>query len=64
MTHKMIIYWLIGSILLTISIWILGNVSLLAEDSISYALYLLISFVLILAASLTWIAVAAATAKH
>ena len=35
MTHKMIIYWLIGSILLTISIWILGNVSLLAEDSIS-----------------------------
>ena len=64
MTHKMIVFWIIGSALLTVAIWILGNISLLAEDSMAYSLYLLISFVLILVSSLAWIAVATATAKH
>ncbi len=61
---KLVVFWLIGGVLLLLGSWIIGHAEQnVGVPELSYALAILISFVLILAGGLCWIAVAAAT-KH
>jgi len=65
MTLKLISSWIIGGVLITVAAWILGHIDQAAGVSpLSSALAFLMAFVLILVGGLSWITVAAATAKH
>ena len=65
MTVKLISSWIFGGILITAAAWILGHIEQsVGVSPVSYALAFFVAFVLILIGGLSWISVAAATAKH
>jgi len=65
MGKRLVIFWVLGAVLITLSLWILGNAERVVGDSfLSHALALFIAFVLVLAGGLAWITVAVAVSKH
>jgi hypothetical protein len=64
MSSKLVGVWIIGAILLLASTWIIQKLDLtLGVSPLSYAIALVIAFLLILLCGLCWISVAVAT-KH
>jgi len=65
MTLKLIVSWIFGGILITLSAWMLGNADGNAGVSqAGYIMVVLLAFILILIGGLAWINVAVATSKH
>lgn len=64
MELKLVLIWILGSMLMVAGAWVAGNLELTVGVSmVSYAIAVLASFVLVMLASLCWIAVAVA-ARH
>jgi hypothetical protein len=62
MSVKLVGVWILGGVFMLLGTWIIQNLEFnVGVSSVSYALAILISFVLFLLAGLAWISVAVAT---
>ncbi len=65
MSHKLVVMWFVGGLLLLAGSMITGNLEMnVGVSSVSYFAALIAALILFLLAGLCWIAVAAATKGH
>lgn len=61
MSAKLVISWAVGGLFLLLGVWIINNLRMtLGVTEISYAIALIVSYILILIGGLLWINVAVA----
>ncbi|MBU0530809.1 MAG: hypothetical protein KKC05_04000 [Nanoarchaeota archaeon] len=65
MSGKLVASWILGSVFMLLGVWIVSNLELnLGVSEFSYAVTLILAFILFLLAGFSWISVAVATRQH
>ena len=65
MSHKLVVFWVAGGLLLLAGSWIMGNIDMsVGVSTVSYYMAIVTALVLYLLAGLCWIAVASAAKGH